>query len=95
MLPPSVETFLRQAPVDVDATTIVQAWQRLRPPYDVERWMLPLPPWARRPYTETGVEAWAMVQRELSDAARTGPMCIYVHVPFCASKCGFCNSYFL
>lgn len=59
----------------------------------MNRWRLPLPVWAQRPYDDSGVRAWETLQRDLAGADPARPFCIYLHVPFCSSKCGFCDSY--
>lgn len=86
-------TFFQDAPPAVDIDSIRAAWKRLAPPYDVERWQLPLPPWNRRQYDERGEVPWETLQRDLAADQTARPMCIYLHSPFCDDKCGFCDSY--
>ena len=43
---------------DVDTDFIRAQWQALAPPYDVERWRIPLPVWATRAYDDNGPAAW-------------------------------------
>jgi len=77
----------------VDPGAIQEQWLALGNAYDVESWQLPLPLWAQRPYEDSAARAWRTLLEDLdaSDAAR--PICIYIHIPFCSSKCGFCDSY--
>ena len=89
----SIEATLRPVAGIVDTAAILAAWQRLSPVYDVEQWVLPLPPWARRPYTEIGQQAWERLRDNLMAHTAGEAMCIYMHIPFCASKCHFCDSY--
>ena len=78
----------------VDMDIVRSQWLALAPPYDVENWVIPLPVWATRRYDDGGESAWARLRADLSiDAAPSRPMCVYVHVPFCSSKCGFCDCY--
>ena len=93
MSQPSVEEFLRNAPDIIDIPAVINAWQQLQPPYQIDNRTLPLPPWALRPYTENGKQAWSTLQQDLTDNASIGPMCIYMHIPFCTNKCDFCDSY--
>jgi coproporphyrinogen III oxidase-like Fe-S oxidoreductase len=65
----------------------------LKPPYNVDDRILPLPVWAQRPYTERGKQAWQILCQDLNNFPADKPFCIYIHSPFCASKCGFCDSY--
>lgn len=85
--------FAREAPDAVDVERVWALWRAARGAYDPAAWVLPLPVWRLRPYEETGPQAWEALRAELAGADVTRPMCIYLHVPFCASKCGFCDSY--
>lgn len=85
--------FFRAPPQEVDVEHIYQQWLALMPPYDVRQWLLPLPVWAHRPYDHSGNHAWEILCHDLTQAAPDRPFCIYLHVPFCASKCAFCDCY--
>ncbi len=87
------ETFFATAPPDLDVGAIRDAWLALKPSYCVADRALPLPIWARRPLTETGPEAWHMLSRKVEQVNADRPLCIYVHIPFCAEKCSFCDCY--
>ena len=53
---------------------------------------MPLPLWAQRPLTDTGPGALD----ELKTAAAESPadaFCIYAHIPYCRSRCGYCDCY--
>jgi coproporphyrinogen III oxidase-like Fe-S oxidoreductase len=76
----------------VDADAVRQMWAAQRD-YDVNRWLLPLPPWAKRRYDDPGPRAWESLRRRLAADTSQRPFCIYLHVPFCSRKCGFCDSY--
>ena len=43
---------------DIDLGLVRSQWQALAAPYDVERWLIPLPPWAMRGYDHDGKTAW-------------------------------------
>jgi coproporphyrinogen III oxidase-like Fe-S oxidoreductase len=85
--------FFQNAPPSVDVEAIRRQWQALKPPYDVNHWKLPVPLWAQRPYDHSGPQAWEVLCGDLAKADPARPFCIYIHVPFCSSKCGFCDSY--
>ncbi len=87
------EQFFHQVPPEVDVEEIRRQWLALRSPFLVDNWVLPLPVWGQRGYSETGERAWLTLQQDLSEIPATKPLCIYLHVPFCSSKCGFCDSY--
>jgi coproporphyrinogen III oxidase-like Fe-S oxidoreductase len=91
----SLDHFLAENPlppgIDVDAMR--REWHALRPPYVVEERRLPLPPWAQRPFTESGRQAWQVLRRDVPAIDPARPFCVYVHVPFCAVRCAFCDCY--
>jgi len=87
------DQFFRSAPAEIDVEAIRREWLALKPSYRVEDRQLPLPVWARRGFTETGEQAWAMLRRDMGRIELTRPFCIYVHIPFCASHCSFCDCY--
>jgi coproporphyrinogen III oxidase-like Fe-S oxidoreductase len=93
MLSGSFEDFFRHAPSTLNLSSIHREWSSLVDHYDVERWQLPLPLWAQRAYTDSGARAWQVVREDLSNLDPQRPLCIYLHIPFCSSKCGFCDSY--
>ncbi len=43
--------------------------------------------------TDNGEQAWGVLRREVARADLSKPFCIYVHIPFCASRCAFCDCY--
>lgn len=97
------DEFFQPASHNIDLSSLRRAWQALGGAYDVESWQLPLPLWAQRPLEHQGQEAWNILSertRSLSTLAHdldqdrsSKAMCIYLHLPFCTSKCGFCDSY--
>ncbi len=87
------EEFFRFAPPSVDVESIRKQWLALKLPYDVNHWRLPLPVWKQRSYDDSGSRAWEILCSDLADADPARPICIYLHAPFCSSKCGFCDSY--
>ncbi len=87
------DQFFPPVPDHVDVEAIRAAWTALGTAYDLESWQLPLPLWARREYDHSGATAWQMLKHALSTTTQGRPFCIYLHIPFCNSKCGFCDSY--
>ncbi len=87
------DQFFRAAPPEVDVEAIRREWLALKPPYRVDDRQLPLPVWARRGFTESGEQAWAVLCRDVSHIDLARPFCIYVHIPFCANRCSFCDCY--
>ncbi|MGD2206567.1 MAG: radical SAM protein [Anaerolineae bacterium] len=85
--------ILDSAPPEVNVAGVRQEWLALRPRYHIADRHLPLPVWARRPFTESGPEAWQTLCRDVPviDAGRA--FCIYIHIPFCPERCHFCDCY--
>lgn len=87
------DRFFRSAPADVDVSAIRREWRALGPPYRLEDRQLPLPIWARRGFAESGEQAWVMLRRSVPAIDPHRAFCIYVHIPFCAARCNFCDCY--
>ena len=85
--------FFELVETGIDLEAIWRSYQALRSPYDVTRRRPPLPVWARRSFSENGMQAWEAVQREAAQADPHRGMSVYVHIPFCAEKCSFCDCY--
>ncbi len=90
---PFPDQFFAAAPPEVDLDAIRREWLALQPPYRIAERHLPLPVWARRPFTESGKEAWQILTQEVPSIDLARAFCIYIHIPFCASRCSFCDCY--
>ena len=88
------EDFFNSSPrFPLDLHALREEWLALHPPYEVHRWMLPLPVWRHRTYEEDGRQAWITLKEQLAESKSSQPFCIYIHLPFCSSKCHFCDCY--
>jgi oxygen-independent coproporphyrinogen-3 oxidase len=87
------DRFFRSAPAEIDVEAIRQAWLALPAAYGIDDRRLPLPVWARRGLNADGDEAWNTLRQEVGRIAASKPFCIYVHIPFCATRCAFCDCY--
>lgn len=87
------DDFFQNAPPILDLPAIRSQWLALGSGYDVNKWRLPVPVWAQRPFEDNGSQAWEIVKNELVAEDPYRGLVIYLHVPFCTSKCGFCDSY--
>ena len=90
---PGLREYFSDCSVALDIDAITKQFTSLTPRYDFENWKLPLPPWAMRPYDNDGTQAWQHLVEDLHGARSENPMCVYLHIPFCSNKCGFCDSY--
>ncbi len=77
----------------IDVNAIWQEWTALQPCYDINARRLPLPVWARRGLTDHAEQAWATLQEIVGQGDCSKAFCIYLHIPFCSRKCGFCDCY--
>jgi coproporphyrinogen III oxidase-like Fe-S oxidoreductase len=95
MEPRLIDEFFTEhtIPPEVDREAIRREWLALQPPYNIEDRHLPLPLWARRPYAETGRQAWETLSRNVPGIDPNQALCIYVHIPFCSEHCAFCDCY--
>jgi coproporphyrinogen III oxidase-like Fe-S oxidoreductase len=77
----------------LDREALRKEYLSLHSPYIITSRRLPEPVWRRRGYTETGPAAWGKLQTILPSIEPERAFCIYVHIPFCADKCHFCDCY--
>lgn len=87
------DTLTRDLPSQIDSPSIRDQWLALRAPYHVGERHLPLPNWARRGFTDSGEQAWHVLNQEASQIDINRAFCIYIHVPFCSRRCSFCDCY--
>lgn len=87
--------LLADAPASVDRDEILRQWERVQQDYSLEERSLPAPVWAQRGFEDHGPEAWRQLSRVLAGCSSAGAISIYVHVPFCDRRCGFCDCYSL
>ncbi len=93
MLLSSFDEYFQNTSPLLDLAPVRDSWLALTPTYQAGDWILPLPPWRHRPYSNSGEQAWTILRRDLARAATDKPFCIYLHAPFCSAKCGFCDNY--
>ncbi len=87
------DKFFANVPTDVDVDSIWQQWQRLQTHYNVDDRQLPIPVWARRGFDHDRKAAWRHISQKIEAIEATRPFCIYIHIPFCARRCEFCDCY--
>lgn len=76
----------------IDPEPILREWRAVQGHLRIADADLPLPVWARRGFEDSGEAAWNRLTH-LPAGAEPSALSVYVHVPFCDRRCGFCNSY--
>jgi hypothetical protein len=87
--------YLKEIPSEVNAEKILDQWMLLRGKYRLEERRMPAPLWAERGFEDNGTKAWERLSALIPEHKDMGPMSVYVHIPFCQSRCGFCDCYSL
>ena len=65
-------------------------WERCQGYYPLGRPDMPRPAWMHKGLALPEADTWAALEDE-AKASKASAISIYVHVPFCASRCGFCD----
>lgn len=66
-------------------------WEAIRDWWTVADHQAPKPPWALRPFSHDGTEAWHHLRKTVLPARTPRDFSAYIHVPFCEQRCGFCD----
>ena len=87
--------FLVDAPPEVDVFAIRRQWQAANQRYPVSGRRMPDPPWREHSYEFDGRRTWELLVETIPALEPIRPMSVYIHVPFCEERCGFCDCYSL
>lgn len=87
-----IKQFLAGVEAQVHVARVVSDWISLGPDAPTAR-SLPAPLWIRRGFQMDREEAWRRISGYLRNTRTDGPLSVYVHVPFCRLRCGFCDCY--
>jgi radical SAM protein with 4Fe4S-binding SPASM domain len=91
--PAAMEAILAAVPSEI-AHAVINDWHAIRGHYLIEERGLPPPLWQERGFQYDGERAWQEISTIIDNSA-PDPMSIYVHIPFCDKRCGFCDCYAL
>jgi coproporphyrinogen III oxidase-like Fe-S oxidoreductase len=85
------QDYFSKAPVTFDAGSILRYYLALNRKYTVENNHMPLPIWRRKGFTDNEPRAWERLQKINEAAPVDRGLSIYIHVPFCPTRCSFCD----
>ncbi|MBN2102586.1 radical SAM protein [bacterium] len=82
-------TFLNSTPRAFQEK-IAGSYNAIKGVYPICSHAMPQPLWKKRGYNDDGDQVWEKICR-LFRQNTPQPVSVYVHVPFCQQKCGFCD----
>jgi coproporphyrinogen III oxidase-like Fe-S oxidoreductase/sulfatase maturation enzyme AslB (radical SAM superfamily) len=85
--------YLQPAQSRIDVNDIIAQFRAIEGKYDIARHRMPEPVWNQSGFTHDGSRAWQELLRAARGRNPQHPLSIYVHIPFCERRCGFCDCY--
>jgi len=83
-------TILKKIPSEY-RDDVATAWEAVKNSYSIHSHHMPQPVWKIRGYDETGKQSWEKIKVYLSEQSKSPAVSMYIHIPFCKAKCGFCD----
>lgn len=91
---PLITELLEHLPAGIDGDTILQQWEAAQPYFKPGPRQLPSPIWVLNGFSDDGSSARLKLCEQLKDKqAAQRALAVYIHIPFCDRKCGFCDCY--
>ena len=85
--------FLADSQENMDKNLILKQWNAVKQHYRINDRCMPEPLWVKRGFEHDGRTAWNHICRQITCRSRQSPLAIYIHIPFCLQRCGFCDCY--
>jgi len=93
LVPAHLREELHAVESAVDRACILAASLAATKYYDLENSSIPRPPWEDSSISVTAEDAADLLMQE--SRCRSGPLSIYVHIPYCRKRCVFCDCHSL
>lgn len=87
----AVSHYFQNLPATVDRASIEKQYLRLEKKYRLADHEMPPPVWDQYGFSDSGKLLWQNLLPQINASNRAAPMSIYIHIPFCNRKCGFCD----
>ncbi|MDR3631628.1 MAG: radical SAM protein [Desulfocapsaceae bacterium] len=91
--PESMRAVLAAVPADI-REAIRESWQSIEGGYHLEDRNLPQPLWRERGFCLDGEATWNRL-KAIPAEVKPSPISVYIHIPFCNQRCGFCDCHAL
>jgi oxygen-independent coproporphyrinogen-3 oxidase len=88
-----ITSLLSELPPSIDSDAIFSNWKLASRWFEFEKHSLPKPVWAQREFEHNGERAWDHLLHHIRPGQSDEALSMYIHVPFCERRCGFCDLY--
>ena len=87
----SFNQYFNDAPAQIHPKELLRYYFALNDRYQIDNNQMPLPIFRRHGLKDEGSQVWKTLLNYNGAAQLQHPMVIYVHVPYCPSRCAFCD----
>jgi len=83
--------FFNGSPSTIEVKEVLCYYLALNRDYQIDKNHMPLPIWRRKGFEDDGNMAWDQLKQITKQISPDRGLSIYIHVPFCPSRCSFCD----